>query len=65
MMPRPPSRAMQMAVRASVTVSMAALTSGMFRGMLRDRRVEMIDIAGQNNRVSGHKEDVVKGKTFR
>jgi hypothetical protein len=30
---------MQIAVRASVTVSMAALTKGMFRAILRDKRV--------------------------
>ncbi|CPO34007.1 Uncharacterised protein [Bordetella pertussis] len=39
MIPIPPSCAMAMARRASVTVSMAADTSGMFRVMLRVRRV--------------------------
>ncbi len=40
MMPIPPSRAMQMAVRASVTVSMAADSSGMLRRMLGVIQVE-------------------------
>ncbi len=39
MMPMPPSWAMAMASRRSVTVSMAAETSGMLRAMSRVRRV--------------------------
>src|SRR4051812_17552674 len=38
-MPMPPSCAIAIASRASVTVSMAADTRGRFRAMLRDRRV--------------------------
>ena len=38
-MPMPPSWAMAIARRASVTVSIAADTSGRFSVMLRDRRV--------------------------
>jgi len=37
--PMPPERAIAMAMSASVTVSMAAETSGMFRGMERVRRL--------------------------
>src|SRR3954454_14847839 len=37
--PMPPARAMAMAISASVTVSMAADTSGILRGMVRVRRV--------------------------
>ena len=38
--PIPPSCAIAIAMRASVTVSIAADTSGMFRRIRRDRRVE-------------------------
>src|SRR5438093_7344584 len=55
-MPMPPSCAMAMARRASVTVSIAADTSGMFSWMLRDRRVARLvsrgrtwEYAGTNN----------------
>ncbi len=40
MMPMPPSWARAMASRDSVTVSIAAETSGMFSSIPRDRRVE-------------------------
>ena len=46
MTPMPPSRAMAMAVRASVTVSIAAETIGMFSRMLRVRRVRRLDRSG-------------------
>ena len=39
MMPMPPARAMATAMADSVTVSMLALTRGIRRAMLRDRRV--------------------------
>ena len=39
MTPMPPSRASAMASSDSVTVSMAELTSGMFRAMRREKRV--------------------------
>ena len=41
MMPMPPSCAIAMASPDSVTVSIAALTIGTFRRMLRVKRVEM------------------------
>jgi hypothetical protein len=37
--PMPPARAIAMAISASVTVSMAAETSGMLSGMVRVRRL--------------------------
>ena len=37
--PMPPARAIAMAISASVTVSMAAETSGMLRGMVRVKRL--------------------------
>ena len=37
--PMPPARAIAMAMSASVTVSMAAETSGMLRGMVRVKRL--------------------------
>ena len=52
------------ASRASVTVSMAADTSGMFRGMLRVRRVARLNVAGQDRRMGGNQEDVVKRQRF-
>jgi hypothetical protein len=55
-MPMPPSWAMAIARRASVTVSIAAETSGRFSVMLRDRRVarrvsrgKTCEYAGTNN----------------
>ncbi len=48
----PPSWAMVMARRASVTVSMAADTSGRLSLMASVRRVPEIDFAGQDFRVS-------------
>ncbi len=42
MIPIPPSRAMAMAMRDSVTVSIAAERSGMARGMRRVRRVRTL-----------------------
>src|SRR3989338_4296952 len=52
----PPSCAMAMAKRASVTVSMAAETSGKFKAMLREKRVARLvslgrtwENAGTNN----------------
>jgi hypothetical protein len=46
MIPIPPSRAMAMAVLASVTVSMAALTSGMFNLIFLVSNVPISAIAG-------------------
>ena len=46
MTPRPPCWAMAMAIDDSVTVSMAALSSGTNSGMLRVSRVETSTCAG-------------------
>ena len=46
-MPMPPSWAMAIAKRASVTVSMAADTSGRFNAMLRDSRVARLVSRGR------------------
>jgi hypothetical protein len=48
-MPMPPARAIAMAARASVTESIAALTSGMFRRMLRVSRVAISTSAGSTS----------------
>src|SRR5512139_1152886 len=55
-MPMPPSWAMAIARRASVTVSMAAETKGRFREILREKRVARVvslgrtwEYAGTNN----------------
>ena len=47
MMPIPPCRAMVMAMRCSVTVSMAAEDMGMFREMLREKMVWRSDSPGR------------------
>ena len=46
MMPMPPSWAIAIAIGASVTVSIAALTSGRLSAILRVRRVEMSTALG-------------------
>ena len=56
----PPSRAIVMAVRASVTESIAALTSGMLSSMLRVRRVFTSTSFGQHLAVRGDEQDVVE-----
>src|SRR5574341_1557330 len=52
-MPMPPSCAMVMASRDSVTVSIAADTSGRFRAMLRERRVERLVSRGNTWEYAG------------
>ena len=53
MTPRPPCWASAMAIRESVTVSIAALRSGMFRGIFRVSRVEMSTSEGMTSLLSG------------
>src|SRR5690348_16659447 len=53
-MPRPPCWAMAMAMRDSVTVSMAALIRGMFSVMLRERRVWVLTPAGTTSERAGN-----------
>jgi hypothetical protein len=51
--PDPPCRAMQMAVSASVTVSMAALTRWDIHAQIRSRQAGFqIDLGGQDRRAS-------------
>ncbi len=64
MMPMPPSCARAMARRASVTVSMAADTSGMFSVMLAGQLGSEVDILGQDGRVIGQEQNVIKGEGF-
>ena len=60
----PPSWAMAMARRASVTVSIAAETIGRFRRMPRVSRVERRDVLGQDDRMRGNEGDVVERQRF-
>ena len=60
----PPSCAMAIARRASVTVSMAADSSGKFRRMLRVSCVAEADFAGQDLGMGGDEQDVVEGERF-
>ena len=53
MNPSPPTAAMAMAMRASVTVSMAAETMGMLRWMLRVRRVDVSTDFGSTSDSAG------------
>ena len=58
----PPSWARAIARPASVTVSIAADTSGMFRRMLRDSWVERLVVARQDRGVRGHEKHVIEGQ---
>jgi hypothetical protein len=53
---------MAMAMRPSVTVSIAALTSGMLSAIPRVIRVRVSAVDGQHRRGRGHQEDVVEGE---
>ncbi len=53
MTPMPPSRAMAMAMRASVTVSMPALTRGMFRRMSLVKTVDTSTSLGRTSDLPG------------
>ena len=64
MMPMPPSRAMAMASRASVTVSMAAETSGIFSCDLPGQFGVEADLVGQHPGMGGDEQDVVEGQGF-
>ncbi len=58
----PPSRAIAMAIRLSVTVSMAALTSGALRLISRVSRVVVSMSAGARSENPGQQQDVVVGE---
>ena len=56
----PPSRAIAMAARASVTESIAALTSGMLSSMPPREPRPHVDVLGEDLAVRGDEEDVVE-----
>src|SRR5437867_1047198 len=64
MMPMPPSWAMAMARRASVTVSMAADTRGMFSSSLRVRRVFRETSRGRTREWAGRRRTSSKVSAF-
>ena len=64
MKPMPPSRAMRIAVAASVTVSIAELTSGIRSGIAGVRRVRDVDVARDHLAVRRDQQDVVEGERF-
>ncbi len=64
MMPIPPSRAIWMAILASVTVSMAADTSGICRRMFAREERGHGGVLGVHQRMARNQEDVVEGETF-
>ena len=49
MTPIPPSRAIAMAIGASVTVSIAAVTKGICRDMLRENGVPRLTVRGRTS----------------
>ncbi len=55
---------MAMASRLSVTVSMAADTSGMFRLICRVNRVAVFDLARHDFGRTGFEQNVVEGEPF-
>ena len=62
MTPMPPCCAIAMARRDSVTVSMAALTSGTFSRMLRVSRVLTSTCVGSTSECLRHQQHVVEGQ---
>ena len=58
----PPSRAMAIAIRASVTLSIAADTSGTLRRMSAAKTRRGVDGVGQHLGVAGHDDHVVEGQ---
>ena len=63
MTPRPPSRASAIAIRASVTVSMAAERTGMASEIDFVSRVAVLTVAGSTVGLGGNEQDVVEGQT--
>ena len=63
-MPIPPSRASAIASRASVTVSIAAETTGISRAIVRVSRVEVIDVVRQDRRLGRNEQHVIEGQAF-
>ena len=60
MTPMPPFCARQMAVSCSVTVSIAAETSGISSVISRVSARAQVDVARQDVALAGHEEDVVE-----
>ena len=60
----PPACAMAIAMRASVTVSMAEAMIGMLSGMARVTRVRMSTSRRQHVRQAGLQQHVVEGEGF-
>ena len=65
MTPMPPSCAMAIAMRASVTVSIAALSSGMLSATRRESRVATSASRGRKFDDARHQQDVVERVAFR
>ena len=63
-MPSPPSCAMAIARRASVTVSIAADSSGMLSAIERGEAGLEADVAGDDEGMRGNEQDVVEGQRF-
>jgi hypothetical protein len=63
-MPMPPSCAMAMARRASVTVSMAADTSGRFRADVAGELGGEGGVLGQDLGERWHQQHIVEGERF-
>ena len=64
MMPMPPSRASAIASRASVTVSIAAETTGMLSSIVRGQPRAGRDVVRQDARLGRHEQHVVEGEAF-
>ena len=64
MTPRPPAWAMAMAMRASVTVSMAEAMIGRLRRIERVSRVGDLDSRGQDLGAARPQQHVVEGQAF-
>ena len=64
-MPMPPCCAMAMAMRDSVTVSMAEESSGVFSVMSRVSCVCVLTCVGHHVAVRGHQQHVIERESFR
>ena len=58
----PPSTAMAIAIPSSVTVSMAALTTGVFRVMCREKRLADARVTRQDLGVLRNQQDIVESQ---
>ena len=60
--PMPPARAMAIAISDSVTVSIAAETSGIRSSIPREKRDDDRDVLGMRERVPRNEQHVVEGE---